>query len=113
MYNVARMRGEVCAHYPGRLRTLPKWLPPSRGGGRADEESAEGKVGVATVRSMSAKGEEQKAERPELDPWWSGRKRRNQRMGIASTVTIRTEARNVVGAATIADIFWAAFSANA
>ena len=48
--NAARMSVEVCAHYPGRARTLPPWLPPSRGGGKADEESAEGLVGVATRR---------------------------------------------------------------
>lgn len=46
--DAARMSGEVCAHYPGRPRSLPPWLPPSRGGGKADEESAKGIVGVAT-----------------------------------------------------------------
>lgn len=46
--DAVRMSGEVCVHYPGRPRTLPLWLPPSRGGGRADEESAEGIVSVAT-----------------------------------------------------------------
>jgi hypothetical protein len=44
----ARMSGEVCAHYPGRPRPLPPWLPSSRDDGKADEESAEGMVGVAT-----------------------------------------------------------------
>lgn len=46
--DAARMSGEVCVHYPGRPRSLPQWLPPLRDGGRADEESAEGIVGVAT-----------------------------------------------------------------
>ena len=42
--DAARMSGEVCVHYPGRPRPLPPWLPLSRGGGKADEESAEGIV---------------------------------------------------------------------
>lgn len=44
----ARMSAEVGAHYPGRPRSLPQWLPLPRGGGKADEESAEGIVGVTT-----------------------------------------------------------------
>lgn len=46
--DAARMSAEVGAHYPGRPRPLPQWLPLSRSGGKADEESAEGIVGVAT-----------------------------------------------------------------
>ena len=47
---VARMSVEVGAHYPGRPRSLPRGLPPPRGGGRVGEESAEGIVGVRTRR---------------------------------------------------------------
>ena len=46
--DAARMSGEVSAHYPGRARSLPEGLPSSRGGGKADEESAEGIVGATT-----------------------------------------------------------------
>lgn len=47
--DAARMSVEVGAHYPGRPRSLPpQWLPLPRGGGKADEESAEGIVGVTT-----------------------------------------------------------------
>jgi len=44
----ARMSVEVCAHYPGRPRSLPPGLPSPRGGGKVSEESAEGIVGVTT-----------------------------------------------------------------
>jgi hypothetical protein len=46
--DAARMSVEVGAHYPGRPHSLPVGLPWPRGGGKVNEESAEGIVGVTT-----------------------------------------------------------------
>jgi hypothetical protein len=43
-----RMSGEGCVHYPGRSLVLLEKLPLPRGGGMAQEKSAEGIVGAAT-----------------------------------------------------------------
>lgn len=50
---------------------------------------------------MSTEDADLKAERPELDLWWSGRKRQSHGIESASRVTVRTEPRNVAGPVTM------------
>lgn len=46
---------------------------------------------------MSTEDADLKAEMPELDLWWSGRKRRSHGIESASRVTVKTESRNAAG----------------
>ncbi len=50
---------------------------------------------------MSTEDADLKAEMPELDLWWSGRKRRSHGIESASRVTVRTEPRNAAGRVTM------------
>ena len=50
---------------------------------------------------MSTEDPDLKAEMPELDLWWSGRKRRSHGSESASRVTVRIEPRNVAGRVTM------------
>lgn len=50
---------------------------------------------------MSTEDADLKAEMPELDLWWSGRKRRSHGIESASRVTVGTETRNAAGTATM------------
>lgn len=50
---------------------------------------------------MSTEDADLKAEMPELDLWWSGRKRRSHGIKSAPRVTVRTESRNAAGRVTM------------
>ena len=57
--------------------------------------------GVSPVGSMSTGDAETKAEKLELDLWWSGRKRRSHGIESASRDTVKTEPRNAAGRITM------------
>lgn len=50
---------------------------------------------------MSTEDADLKAEMPELDLWWSGRKRQSHGIESASKVTVETEPRNAAGRVTM------------